>query len=91
MEGGTERLEGLSGSNLHAYMPDPAFPQTGTSHQDPSLLPAKLNRFLYTTSADFVSLLFHVLLLLLLGPTIETSVADCQLEPVRTNASLEQS
>ena len=51
MEGGTERLEGLSGSNLHAYMPDPAFPQTGTSHQDPSLLPAKLNCLLYTTSA----------------------------------------
>ena len=56
MEGGTERLEGLSGSNLHAYMPDPAFPQTGTSHQDPPLLPAKLNCFPYTTSAGFVVL-----------------------------------
>ena len=54
MEGGTERLEGLSGSNLHAYMPDPAFPQTGTSHQDPALLPAKLNCLLYPTSVGFV-------------------------------------
>ena len=54
MEGTTGRLEGLSGSNLHAYMPDPAFPQTGTSHQDLPLLPAKLNCLLYTTSAGFV-------------------------------------
>ena len=57
MEGGTERLEGLSGFNLHAYMPDAAFPQTGTSHQDPLLLPAKLNCLLCPISVWFVLLI----------------------------------
>ena len=61
MQGGTERLEGLSGFNLHAYyMPDAAFPQTGTSHQDPPLLPTKHNWPLCLTFAFFVVVISHV-------------------------------
>ena len=58
----------MSGFNLHAYyMPDAAFPQTGTRRQDPPLLPTKLNWPLCLTSACFVVVISHVVVVAVVG------------------------